>query len=164
MPLVWAHAEYLELVRSAADGQVFGLIPEVADRYRNPRTAPALEVWKLNRQAGSVPAGGTLRIQADSPFRLRWTGDQWNRVHDTDSILIATGHAYADIRVSPEQRAPLCFTFFWTQAGRWEGRDFQVAIDRRGSGGAGLAPAAETIPRRREHPPGGVGPVSAVKA
>jgi len=32
-----AHAEYIQLVRSAADGQVFGLIAEVADRYRNRR-------------------------------------------------------------------------------------------------------------------------------
>ena len=37
MPLAWAHAEYIKLVRSAADGQVFDLIPEVADRYRNRR-------------------------------------------------------------------------------------------------------------------------------
>ena len=50
MPLAWAHAEYIQLVRSAADGQVFGLISEVADRYRNRRKAPPLEIWKFNRQ------------------------------------------------------------------------------------------------------------------
>ena len=32
MPLCWAHAEYIKLVRSATDGQVFDIIPEVADR------------------------------------------------------------------------------------------------------------------------------------
>ena len=32
MPLAWAHAEYIKLVRLAADGRVFDLIPEVADR------------------------------------------------------------------------------------------------------------------------------------
>ena len=57
MPLVWAHAEYLKLVRSAADGQVFDLIPEVAARYRNRRAAPPLEIWKFNRQVRSLPAG-----------------------------------------------------------------------------------------------------------
>ena len=41
MPLAWAHAEYIKLVRSAADGQVFDLIPEVADRYRNRREGAA---------------------------------------------------------------------------------------------------------------------------
>jgi hypothetical protein len=30
---------------------------------------------------------------------------------------------------TPEQRALICFTFFWTIVGCWEGRDFQIAID-----------------------------------
>ena len=58
MPLAWAHAEYIQLVRSAADGQVFGLISEVADRYRNRRKAPPLEIWKFNRQVRSVRSRG----------------------------------------------------------------------------------------------------------
>ena len=32
-PLVWAHAEYLKLLRSAADGRVFDQISVVAERY-----------------------------------------------------------------------------------------------------------------------------------
>ena len=79
MPLAWAHAEYIQLVRSAADGQVFGLISEVADRYRNRRKAPPLEIWKFNRQVRSVRAGEILRIQAASPFRLHWTSTNGNR-------------------------------------------------------------------------------------
>lgn len=34
MPLMWAHAEYVKLLRSKLDGKVFDLIPEVAERYR----------------------------------------------------------------------------------------------------------------------------------
>jgi len=77
MPLVWAHAEYMQLVRSVTDGQVFSMIPEVASRYAKRRAAPPMEIWKFNRQVGSLPAGGTLRIQTDSPFRLHWTCDEW---------------------------------------------------------------------------------------
>ena len=135
MPLCWAHAEYIKLVRSVTDGQVFDIIPEVADRYRNPRKAPPLEVWKFNRQVRSVPAGGTLRIQANSPFRLHWTCDDWNQAHDARSAPIGTGHEYADIRVAPEQHAPVRFTFFWTNPGHWEGRDFQVCISAAGKAG-----------------------------
>jgi len=133
MPLLWAHGEYLKLVRSAADGQVFDLIAEVADRYRKRRKARPLEVWKFNRRVRSLPAGGTLRIQAAAPFRLHWTCDEWKQIHDTDSKSIGTGHEYVDIRVLP-QRAPIRFTFFWTAVGRWEGRDFQVDIDTRARG------------------------------
>ena len=37
MPLMWAHAEYVKLLRSVSDGRVFDLIPEVANRYLGDR-------------------------------------------------------------------------------------------------------------------------------
>jgi glucoamylase len=132
MPLVWAHAEYIQLVRSATDGHVFGMIAEVRNRYRNRRKMPPMEIWKFNRQVRSVPSGGTLWIQAASPFRLHWTCDEWTQAHDTDSTSIGTGHEYVDIRVPTEQKAPIRFDFFWTAAGHWEGRDFLVGIDSDG--------------------------------
>lgn len=131
-PLVWAHAEYLKLVRSAADGQVFDLIPEVADRYRNRRESPPLEIWKFNRRARSLSAGGTLRVQAPAPFRLHWTSDGWEQSNENESTPNGTGAEFADIQVPTEQLAPLRFTFFWTISGHWEGRDFEVRIDPGG--------------------------------
>ena len=153
MPLAWAHAEYIKLVRSAADGQVFDLFSEVAGRYRNPRQAAAMEIWKFNRQVQSVPAGRILRIQAASQFRLHWTCDEWKQSHDTDSASVGTGHEFVDIRVEPAQRAPVRFTFFWTSMGRWEGRDFQVGIDEDGRGGSSSTreqkPLPDDLPHRR---------------
>ena len=133
MPLLWAHAEYLKLVRSAADGRAFDLISEVVGRYRNHRSATPLEIWKFNRQVRCLPAGGTLRIQAAAPFQLHWTRNEWQQADDTRSTPTGLeNHQFVDIPVSPEQRAPIRFTFFWTTVGHWEGRDFQVGI-----GGAG---------------------------
>lgn len=128
-PLAWAHAEYLKLVRSAADGQVFDLIPVVVDRYRKPRATKALEIWKFNRQPRAVLAGWTLRIQASAPFRLRWSGDDWRDAHEIGSTPAGLGVEYADIPVPLGQTAPFRFTFLWTEVGRWEGRDFQVALN-----------------------------------
>lgn len=50
------------------------------------------------------------------------------------SQRVATLSMHVDIRVTPGQRAPVRFTFYWMRMGRWEGRDFQVGIDeaRRG--------------------------------
>lgn len=127
-PLAWAHAEYVKLVRSAAAGRLVDLIQPVAERYGQRGKRTALEVWKFVRQVRAVAAGGTLRIQAGEPFRLRWTGDEWNQAHDANSAPVGTGHEYADIQVAPGQRAPIRFTFFWTAKGRWEGRDFQVGV------------------------------------
>ena len=134
MPLAWAHAEYLKLVRSASDGKVFDLIEEVAARYQSRRPA-APELWKFNRQVRQIPAGRTLRIQEATPFRLHWSRDEWAHTEDCQSLSIATGHHYVDIQVPKDQRAPIRFTFFWATAGRWEGKDFAVAV--------AIAPAAE---------------------
>lgn len=62
--------------------------------------------------------------------------EEWTQAHDTDSTPIETGHEYVDIRVQPGQMAPVRFTFFWTSAGRWEGRDFQVGIDHNRTRGS----------------------------
>jgi glucoamylase len=79
MPLMWAHAEYVKLLRSISDGRVFDLIPEVADRYLSiPTNRPRFEVWKHNRQVRRVKNGHMLRVQAPSPFRLHWTCDEWH--------------------------------------------------------------------------------------
>ena len=39
VPLVWAHAEYLKLLRSAVDGKVFDRIDSVYERYCDRRRA-----------------------------------------------------------------------------------------------------------------------------
>ena len=128
MPLVWAHAEYIKLTRSAKDGRVFDLVPPVAERYRSRRRGVVPEIWKLNRQVRSLPAGGVLRIQAAAGFRLHWTDNEWQEIHETNSTPVGTGHEFADISVAPGQQAPIRFTFFWTKSGRWEGQDFEVGV------------------------------------
>jgi glucoamylase len=36
-PLAWSHAEYVKLLRSVADRQVWDFYPAVAERYARPR-------------------------------------------------------------------------------------------------------------------------------
>jgi glucoamylase len=129
MPLMWAHAEYIKLLRSVRDGKVFDQIPAVAAQYVQPgRTCRPLEIWKPNRQPRTVARGYTIRIQSPAAFRLRWTRDEWQSAADTVSSPTALGIEFVDIAVSVDQRAPIRFTFFWTQANRWEGRDYEVAV------------------------------------
>ncbi len=128
MPLMWAHAEYIKLLRSLSDGQVFDLIPEVADRYLNNRGRKDLEIWKRNRQTPSIRAGMTLRVQAIQPFMLHWSGDEWRTVHDSSSHTTAVGLHYVDLQTGPRDRAPLRFTFRWQESGEWLGHDFRVEL------------------------------------
>lgn len=132
MPLMWAHAEYLTLLRSTLDGRPFDLVPEVAARYATPahglEERGSLEVWKFNRQVRSVAAGTTLRIIAAAPFMIHWTLDEWRKAEDTQARSTPLGLSYADVPIALRQTAPLRFTFYWPEAGRWEGRDYTVSI------------------------------------
>jgi glucoamylase len=129
MPLTWAHAEYIKLLRSVRDGAVFDQVAAAADRYReNRRATLPLEVWKFNWRARAIRPGWILRVQADAAFVLHWTADEWRTVCDTPSTPTAVAIDFADIPVLPDQKAPVRFTFRWINTGQWEGRDFTVAI------------------------------------
>ncbi len=127
MPLVWAHAEYVKLLRSRADGRVFDRIPEVAARCASGRPRASLEVWTPTRHAKSAPAGGRLRIVASRGFLLRVSLDEWASSRDLAGTPTALGVEFVDVELPAAQRAPVRFTFRWTDEDRWEGRDYAVA-------------------------------------
>ena len=83
----------------------------------------------VNRHATSIAPGQTLRVQASSQFVLHWTSNQWQEIHDTQATATALAIYYVDLPTSPDQQAPLSFTFFWPGENRWEGRDYLVAIE-----------------------------------
>ena len=132
MPLMWAHAEYIKLLRSTRDGMIFDRVPAVAERYQARRAPQPFEVWTFGRRVRAVRPGTRVRIQAGAPFRLRWTRDDWARVEDVASRPTALGIEFVDVPVALEQTAPTRFTFFWPEAGRWEGRDFAISTENRG--------------------------------
>jgi glucoamylase len=131
MPLMWAHAEYIKLLRSTADGAVYDAIPEVTERYLGQhRDRMQLEVWKPSRKVRFVRAGATLRVLGDTKFTLHWSSDDWQTVHDTPSAANALQIDYVDLPTpagGPGSR--LRFTFYWTVADRWEGRDYSVSVE-----------------------------------
>ncbi|MGI5817717.1 MAG: glycoside hydrolase family 15 protein [Armatimonadota bacterium] len=128
MPLCWAHAEYISLLRSTRDGALFPRIEPVAERYLTGRGRRDLEVWKRTRQVRQVQRGDTLRVQAPGRFDLVWTDDEWRNPRVTVASETMLGISYADIRIAEDQRAPIRFTFRWTDEERWEGVNYEVAV------------------------------------
>jgi glucoamylase len=129
MPLMWAHAEYIKLLRSARDGKVSDLIPDVAKRYLEGGAKRCrFEIWKPMRQVRSVKRGDVLRIQTAGGFRLHWSDDEWRTVKDTDSVSTRLGVEYVDIPIGAEQQGSIRFTFFRTADNSWEGRDYAVSV------------------------------------
>jgi glucoamylase len=130
MPLMWAHAEYIKLLRTKRDGRVFDLVPEVAARYLPHEECQAVEVWKLNRQVQQVGAGMLLRVLAPRDFTLRWSFDGWG----TDSTASARGTGvgiwYVDLAPGNERGDHIRFTFRWEDTNQWDGSEYRVAVVR----------------------------------
>ena len=131
MPLVWAHSEYLKLLRSATDGAVFDRIPIVEERYAKKNHPPSgIEVFKvLRRQIRNMTAGKALRITSASRFRVTWTADNWQTTQVLDSMQVGYAGSYADLPTAAGQTGALEFTLFWPEENRWEGRNFEVALE-----------------------------------
>ncbi len=67
-------------------------------------------------------------MQAPCRFELVWSEDDWASVHRDPGTETALGISYVDIPVHDTQQAPIRFTFYWTDEGRWEGRDIVVEV------------------------------------
>jgi glucoamylase len=111
MPLVWAHAEYIKLLRSIRDQQVFDRLPLVAERYLGNRGRKDLEIWKFHRRVAAMAAGKTLRIQAPGQFLLRWSIDGGTTLNESAAIDSGLGIGFVDIETRPGQAAPVQFSF-----------------------------------------------------
>jgi glucoamylase len=128
MPLVWAHAEYVKLVRSLRDGRVFDMPPQTVQRYQVQKVTAPFVVWRFDRRRQSV-AGKNLRIEVFAPALIHWSSDQWQTTHDVETQDTGLGVHCADLPAA--NLAPgttLLFTFFWRTSRRWEGTDFNVEI------------------------------------
>jgi glucoamylase len=127
MPLAWTHAEYLKLRRSLRDGRVFDQPVRPALRYRHERPQSACAVWRFNLKCRTVPVGKVLRVETLAPAVVHWSAGGWHSVHDTATRDVGLGVHIADL---PTAALPggvgVQFTFYWPDANRWEGRDFNV--------------------------------------
>ena len=130
IPLLWAHAEYVGLLRSMIDNRIFDCIAPVEARYCNDHPRQVIEIWKINRQVRKVPAGALLRVIAASPFVLHWSDDEWNTPRDTDSTPTSLGIEYVDIQIEAGQKAPIRFTFKWPVDNQWQGADYAVEVEQ----------------------------------
>ena len=146
-PLVWSHAEYLKLLRSIADGQVFDRISVVAERYGVPAEQrnfqSRMEIFRVNRPVSTMMPGGTLRVTDGSRFQVVWSLDDWKSTHRTDSRQVGAPGSYADICIGAETTGSLRFTLHWPAEGRWLGQDYEVTIQPKSQQNvAALRPAS----------------------
>jgi glucoamylase len=129
MPLVWAHAEYVKLVRSLKDRKVFDMPPQTHKRYVTDRVVSPFFPWRFSQKARNFPAGKRLRIETLAQSRVRWSADGWKTVGDQDSVDTGLGVHVVDLPTDAlPPSATVAFTFYWPRAGHWEGANFSILV------------------------------------
>ena len=129
MPLVWAHAEHIKLLRSLADGAVFDLPPQPVRRYQRDRKPPRVRALapRLATPSKSRPAG-FLRIDLPEPSVVTWSQDDWHT--QTETPTQDTGLSVHAAELTPAHgSASLAFTWRGTAEGAANGDKFVVTID-----------------------------------
>jgi glucoamylase len=129
MPLVWAHAEHVKLLRSIRDNAIFDMPPQTLKRYVNNKPAPAPIVWQIASKVECIASGRVLRLEFPDAARIHWSTDNWATVSDRDTTATGLGTYICDL---PTERLTndglIRFTIFWPLQNRWEGTDFEVEI------------------------------------
>jgi len=129
MPLVWAHAEHVKLLRSLRDGHVFDMPPQTVQRYLVEQKFSPFVLWRFTYQRLTMPHGKRLRIETFTPALIHWSADDWKTSGDVKANDTGLGIFVADLSV---EKVPvgneIKFTFYWPQADRWEGTDFSVRV------------------------------------
>lgn len=120
MPLAWAHAEYLKLLRPQNDGTVWECWPLVKARYRAKRgNLRVVGQCSHQRRTWCLQLPGGVRIAVDAPVDIIWTTVERSKSQANDF-----GTYWADILVDGVET--LMWTFYWTSAQRWEGRNWAM--------------------------------------
>jgi glucoamylase len=129
-PLGWAHAEYLKLARSLADGKVFDLPERTRQRYLAGKKPPERVIWKFNNKLKTMPSGIALRVEVDAPARIRWSMDGWRTAQDSATSDTTLGVYFCDLDTARlAVGSVIAFTFFWQASQTWEERNFEVTVE-----------------------------------
>ena len=134
VPLVWAHAEYLKLLRSAVDGKVFDRIDSVYERYCSPEGRKEvrrhLEIYSRLRPIQKIVAGDTLRILDDGHFEVIWSADGWKTTQTNLCRSLGSAGYSADLSTAPNQASGgLSWTLHWPEQNRWLGYNVEIKIE-----------------------------------
>ena len=129
MPLVWAHAEYVKLLRSLADGKVFDMPPQTARRYLGKTRSARCRPWREDCPTASVLSGQNLRLDLAAESIVRYTRDDWKTQADVATSATALGLHVAELPTAGMAVGDkLVFTWRRKADGVWRGQNFEARV------------------------------------
>jgi glucoamylase len=129
MPLVWAHAEYLKLCRSLADGQVFDMPPQTTERYSRTERLSKYTVWSFNHKIRKITHGSTLRLLLSAPAHVCWRADPSDVEKQLASYDSTLGVHVIDLPTRHlKTGTTIYFKIYWDSGGQREEPIYNVKI------------------------------------
>ncbi len=137
MPLAWAHAEHVKLLRSLADhaagtlghGRVFDTPRAAAARYGGREGRACVLSWRAGFEPEELPAGRVLRVELTQPGTVHWSDDGWASPQEAPTTDTGLGIHVADL---PTTALPpggsIVFTWRDTASGAWTGTDHRLVV------------------------------------
>src|SRR2546422_760642 len=86
-------------------------------------------LWETSKKLNGSSMSWNHKLAPDT---VHWSDDEWRTTTDSKTIDTGLGIHFVDLPtsgLSPDSN--IFFTFFWPEANKWEGTDFQVTLGAR---------------------------------
>jgi glucoamylase len=114
MPLVWAHSEYIKLLRSLHANAIWDRPPQPVARYLEHTSSADFQIWTTRQRRAWLAPGKNLRVDLDAPAEVEWSVDQSlakNKIRTADSgfgihtalLPVREAASAIEITVTPDQ-------------------------------------------------------------
>src|SRR5262249_663284 len=140
IPLFWAHAELLKLLRARRENRPIELLNSLEEHLRRKTATVGTWHWRTDTPFDAPPANRDLLVEMESPFVLHVGFDGWKAVEDRSSAALPFGRH--GVRLGKDELAGnrvLDFTRYFSRDSKWEGNDYlmwltpeQERLDVRG--------------------------------
>ncbi len=127
MPLVWAHAEHIKLLRSLQDGKVFDMPTHARQRYLAETHTPRVTPWRPGFQPSHLSEGRVLRIELPRASLVVWSRDAWHTQNQAETADGGLGVHIAEIDCTTGL-GEVVFTWREHDTQSWAGADYRVAL------------------------------------
>lgn len=127
MPLVWAHAEFLKLLRARQEKRPIELLNSVEKHLRRKPEKAGKWHWRTDTPFDALPAQRDLLVEMERPFVLHMGFDGWQAIEDRPSAPLAFGRH--GVRLRKDELAGkriLDFTRYLIHDSKWEGADHRI--------------------------------------
>ena len=129
MPLVWAHAEHVKLLRSIADGAVFDMPAHATRRYVQADNIARVTPWRPGFQPDRLDPERALRIELPRPSVVLWSRDDWASSAERRTTDTGLGVHVAEIAWEECNGAKdVVFTWRDAETNAWAGSNVLVRV------------------------------------